>query len=285
MKKNILMVIVCLAIAMSMQAQELVSKKGIPILPQKGDYAIGASATPFLDFVGNATKINSSNTFSSPASMNFIDPSKMYIYGKYFINDNTAIRAKVRMGSYSRTKIDYSEQNGETWPIMVEDKWTRSSSNLFLGAGVEKRRGYGRLQGYYGAEGLLSVMGSSKDTYTYGNDITRNYTNPNRTDFGSNLNGKGYSTTVSTKPVLGIGINAFVGVEYFFAPKISIAGEFVWGLGINQSSGVSGKSESEYEYWNNSNVITETSITSGKTSSFGIDNQSSGANVIVMFHF
>ena len=44
----------------------LVSKNGHNILPEKGDIGLAIDATPFLDFIGNLTKINSGGAFNSP---------------------------------------------------------------------------------------------------------------------------------------------------------------------------------------------------------------------------
>lgn len=52
MKSKFIIFTASLFIAFNIQAHEITSKKGIPILPKKGDIAIGVSATPFLDFVG-----------------------------------------------------------------------------------------------------------------------------------------------------------------------------------------------------------------------------------------
>jgi len=271
------------------QAQVLTSKKGLPILPQKGDFAIGASAAPFLDFIGNITKINSTAVFSSPASMSFLEPSKMYIYGKYFLDDKTAIRGKFRFASTSKTSSNFVTKNGGVSGVdMVEDKWTNSTTNILVSAGLEKRRGYGRLQGYYGAEAMLSLMGGLKDTYTYGNEINTTYKTPTRTNFNSNVfGGSTYDTNNSTEAVFGIGLNCFVGVEYFFAPKISIGGEFGWGVGINQAASSAGKSQSTYQYWDSakSSVQSKTDIISGGTSNIGFDTRSTGGQIFVLFHF
>lgn len=271
--------------AAGQESQLLVSKKGIPILPQKGDFAIGVSATPFLDFVGNATKINNNETFSSPASWNFIDPSKMYIFGKYFLNDNTAIRAKVRIGLNSETETALSVKNGTTENEMVEDTWTHSTTNVVLAGGIEKRRGYGRLQGYYGAEAMITILGGATDTYEYGNEINKTYTTPARHDFNGNVAGGYYLTKNTTKSLLGFGVGAFVGVEYFFAPKMSVGGEFGWGIGINQSDNVTGNSEQTDEYWNGEEVQSDKVNAGGKVTSFNIDTRSTGGQIFLLFHF
>jgi hypothetical protein len=74
----------------------LKNKKGEVILPEAGDYAIGVSATPFINLVGNLFKINSAAPFTNPMSWNFVDGTNA-IYGKYFLNEKTAIRAAVRL--------------------------------------------------------------------------------------------------------------------------------------------------------------------------------------------
>ena len=288
MKSKVLIFTASLLIVQYSQAQESTSKKGTPILPQKGDIAIGASATPFLDFLGNVTKINSTNIFSSTASMSFLEPSKMYIYGKYFIEDNFAIRGKLRIGGTSKTESRFVTKNGGDYGIdMVEDTWKNSTSNFFLSGGLEKRRGYGRLQGYYGAEAMFSVMGSVNDTYTYGNKISNTYKNPTRSNFNGNTSGGVYDVNNNTKSVVGLGLYAFIGVEYFIAPKISIGGEFGWGLGVNQATGATGKLESSYEYWDNTelSVTNKTDVLSGGTSIVSVDTRSSGGQIFIMFYF
>ena len=78
----------------SAQEVNMKSKRGENILPEKGDWAIGISATPILDFFGNVTKINSTNSFANPAQWKFItigntdyDSKDQIIYGKYFLSD------------------------------------------------------------------------------------------------------------------------------------------------------------------------------------------------------
>jgi hypothetical protein len=287
MKKTFLTLTFILCSAFILNAQQLVSKKGIPILPQQGDIAIGVSATPFLDFVGNAAKINSTTAFSSSAAWNFLDPTQMYIYGKYFITDKTAIRGKIRIGMNSKSENAFPTKNGTTTNEQVEDKWTRTTTNIILAAGIEKRRGYGRLQGFYGAEAMISLMGGQKDSYEYGNEISSTYISPNRYDFNGNVVGPNFITEKKNGTVFGLGLNAFIGVEYFFAPKMSVGGEFGWGIGINQSSGVMGSGEVTYESWDavKSVVKTETIETGGKVSTFSIDTKSTGGQIFLLFHF
>src|SRR5690606_4335113 len=81
------------------------------------------------------------------------------ITGKYFVEDNMAYRGSLRLGFGSNTEkvmvgdrastavVDFPELPG-----MVENKMKSSSMNIGISFGLEKRRGFGRLQGYYGAE-------------------------------------------------------------------------------------------------------------------------------------
>lgn len=269
-------------------AQQLVSKKGIPILPQKGDIAIGVSATPFLDFVGNVTKVNSTAAFSSPAAWDFIDPSKMYIYGKYFLTDNLAARCKIRIGLNTQTQNAFSVKSGTSGSNTeyVEDKWTQKSTNIILAAGLEKRRGYGRLQGFYGVEAMISLLGGTTHSYEYGNEISSTYLTPTRTNFNGNVIGGGvYTTEKSVGTIFGIGASAFIGAEYFFAPKMSIGGEFGWGIGINQGSGVTGNGQTTYEYWDSGSVKSKTVDTGGKVTNFSIDTKTTSGQIFVIFHY
>ncbi|MFZ4741823.1 MAG: hypothetical protein ACOYLE_11740 [Bacteroidales bacterium] len=289
MKKGLILISIVLFTVFSVSAQTLVSKKGIPILPQKGDFAIGVAATPFLDFFGNIAKINSGTAFSSSAAFNALTPN--VIYGKYFLTDNMAVRGKIRIGKNSSTQtisnVIKSNLTAPATPEYVEDKWTRSTTDIVLSAGLEKRRGYGRLQGFYGAEATISIQGGQKDSYEYGNAITTDFKNPARHNFGSNNPAAGtWVTETSTSAVFGLGVGAFVGVEYFFAPKMSIGGEFGWGIGFNQGPTVAGSTEGVVEYWDNAtSAVKSLTVPGGKTSTFNIDTKQTGGNIFLLFHF
>jgi hypothetical protein len=120
-----------------------------------------------------------------------------------------------------------------------------NSSDIFLSGGLEWRRGKGRVQGYYGAE--IGVGFSSEQVdYQYGNEMTA--TNPSvfstiwagKFSGPSGASGGGigefFEDQVSERVVeessgtnISFGARAFVGVEFFFAPNMSVAGEFGWG--------------------------------------------------------
>lgn len=288
MKKGLILISIVLFTVFSVSAQTLVSKKGIPILPQKGDFAIGVCATPFLNFFGDFAKINSTAAFASSKVWTDMIPNT--IYGKYFLTDNMAVRAKLRIEKNSSTiteSIAKSVWAVATVPEYVEDKYTHSTTNILLSAGIEKRRGYGRLQGFYGVDATISLQNGVKDSYEYGNAIDATTPAPVRTDFGANSSGGNkWVTEKSTGAIFGIGVGAFVGVEYFFAPKMSFGGEFGWGIGINQSAAAAGSVEKIEEVWDATTSAVKSATTpGGKTSSFSIDKRPASADLFLLFHF
>lgn len=256
MKKSIALLALAFGVTNAF-AQDLTSKKGEPILPEAEDMAISVDATPFLDYMGNFFGKTANNT---APTFNFLN-SNQTITVKKFKDAQTAYRASVRIGLQSNTEkaqiVDatqtFSTVNYPTQLTMKEDKFKSSQTNVGLSGGIEMRRGKTRLQGYYGAEAGISLS-SSSEKYTYGNTITPNTStpnvpvNPNTTNFGSNITTDTYGndarvTRFKSGMGFSFGIRAFVGAEYFILPKISLGGEFGWGLGW----GMSGKSKTTIE--------------------------------------
>jgi hypothetical protein len=259
MKKKVLLVAALFTSAITF-GQDLTSKKGEVILPEAGDWAIGFDATPFLDYAGNL--FNSGNT--APTA-NFLD-SGMTIYGKYFVDAQTAYRARVRIGfgSETTTSLVPDLSAGATPGDEVENEVKNSYNNIGIGVGMEKRKGSTRLQGFYGGELMVSFSGA-KTEYSYGNDIQ---------DEGAQLN------EVKQGSRFGVGVRGFIGVEYFIFPKISVAAEYGWGVALSSI----GEGETTNTTWDGT---TEEKITTktGTYSAFGIDTDNNGGMLRMMFHF
>ncbi len=265
MKKIILSTLVISALfIMSTNAQDLKSKKGETILPEKSDWAISVSANPFLNYFG---------AFMSTAGgvapkFDFLGADK-YIVGKYFVDEKTAYRAKVGIGLGSKSvttlvqKLKADGTNDGT--ATVEDVVKTSNTDITLGAGIEKRKGNTRLQGFYGAEALIN-LGGGKVTKTYGNPINAGNTGTHT------LESKAGST-------FGISARAFIGAEYFVLPKFSIGAEYGWGLGLSSTGEGSVKSES----WDGTAVVSKETKT-GKQSNFGIGVDISPV-IVLTLHF
>ncbi len=265
----------------------LKNKKGEVILPQAGDYAIGVSASPFINLFGNLVKINSAAPFNNPLSWNFVNGANNAIYGKYFLSDNTAIRAAVRLGMGTVSSRNYvSDNTDNTGTKTVEDKWTHKQTNVVLSAGLEKRRGYGRLQAFYGAGPVIGFEGST-DTYEYGNDFSSTVTTPtSTTDWTTNpytvTNTNARTLSEKAGKTISFGMRGFVGVEYFILPKVSLGGEFGYKLGMKMQ----GDGTVVTEQWNyTDNKVEEVETKTGGSFSLGMDNDNFSGIIYLMFHF
>lgn len=285
MKKSLTLI----ACAMSLTgafAQDLTSKKGEPILPEAGDWSIGVDATPFLNYMGNFFGKSSNNT---APTFDFLN-SNQTITGKYFSDAQMAYRASLRLGfSNLSTKENaadrsYVPKNPNSYPSAyptLENVWKQSDMNISLAVGVEKRKGSTRLQGYYGAEVGVGFS-TSKDKFEYGNALkpVPSVTTAPAVLVDSDDEIFGANNYVTNLPVDGIlpggearvtlrkngtfitfGLRAFIGAEYFILPKLSLGGEFGWGLGLR----VGGKTKTTYESVGNKNgggpnVVGETTI-------------------------
>lgn len=286
MKKLSVLFSVMFLVTLVLNAQEeLKNKKGEVILPEAGDYAIGIDATPIFNFFGNFVKINQAAAFADPSSWSFVDNTNA-IYAKYFVDNQTAYRAVVRLGIVNTTDKEYVMQDGQTDPlVVVEDKAKYSDKNIVLGAGLEKRRGKTRLQGFYGAEGFL-MFGGSSAKYEYGNAFSSSNTTPTMTNFDpANPNVLAPTARIlSTKSgsMIGLGVRGFVGVEYFIMPKLSVGGEFGWGLQISAQ----GDGKTEVESWDGANnTVKKVETKTGGASLFGFDTDNFGGIIYMMFHF
>ncbi|MEA3480032.1 MAG: hypothetical protein U9R60_17755 [Bacteroidota bacterium] len=274
MKRTIFTLLIAI-VALSVSAQDLTSKKGVPILPEAGDYAIGICADPILSYVGNMFNGTTNNwTPFWDYKPNLVPYT---LYGKYFKDAQTAYRGYVRIGFASMSDKEPVPSTADP-AVFVEDKMTESYSAIGLGFGLEKRKGKGRVQGFYGGEVGLAFQ-SETTKYTYGNEAA-----PDALfyDFESGyvmtMGEMGYRVTeVKDGTSFGIGVRGFAGVEYFFAPKISIGGEFGWSLGF----GSDGKSTGTTE-----DVTGETQESEGASDSmFRIDTDNWGGTIMLTFYF
>jgi len=260
MKRTILTLAVAFSIS-AMFAQDLTSKKGEKYLPEAKDWAIGIDGRPFLTLLGNAAN----------PSAKFITNDQT-IVGKFYKDEKTAFRGKLRIGMYSNKDKSLVADVTSSDPLKkVEDLEKTSKMNLGLGAGIEKRKGNTRLQGFYGGEFLVSLS-TEKKTYEYGNAITS--TNPVASRPTEEKSGSAFS----------FGLRGFIGAEYFVLPKMSVGVEYGWGLALSTK----GNDETTAEGWDaaNSTVKTVTTETGNKgASKFVLDTDISNAAVFLMLHF
>jgi len=264
MKKLILIAVIatfsCFANAQdAASTPPLMTKSGMPITPQAGDWSLGFNAAPLLSYAGNFFNNNSYNS----ASMAYQMPQT--IEGKMMKTDNTAMIGIIRIG-FNSNSVNTLVPSATTAGSFVTDNRKNSSTNIVLGAGKQWYRGKGRLKGYYGATAMLAF--SSNDTsYSYGNALSSS--NP-----GSRV------TQANSGAGFGIGVRGFVGAEYFFAPKMSLSAEYGWGIMFNSV----GEGKESYDSWNGT-AVTSTTNNTGSTSNFNIDVDNWGGAIILSLYF
>ncbi len=268
----------------------LKSKRGYEILPQAGDWAIGISASGTLNYVGNLFNGNTGNFANgifeytnAPSLLNYTDG--MNFFGKKFITSNSAYRVRVNILANSNSE-QYAVIKDEVtpdinYPAYVEDVYKYSQTGVTLGLGKELRRGSHRIQGVYGAEALLGFYKSSEN-YTYGNDMNLNFPSP--TDaFGGTNNGE-RMTNFKSGTMIFAGVRGFLGAEYFFAPKMSIGGEFGYTLGY-ANQGTSTNTYERYDALTNSvvEVIRKQYFGAEKFVGLSPENLNAAVNLLLYF--
>jgi hypothetical protein len=253
--KKFTLFVAALFIAGAANAQDMTSKRGVNILPEAGDISISMSANPFLNYVGGIMSNTGSN--SGNAAVQFLNGWNL-IQGRYFLDETKAIRAGLRIG-FNSTSTDNKVLGGTNGTTVYTETDNTSSNNIWLTGGLEFRRGnYGRFQGYYGAELVVGFGGSNNTNETIVDEdpVTPNVQATN-----------GYKRTVETRAgsTLNLGLQGFIGVEYFLAPKVALGGEFSWGFLLTTTG------EGEVTTSNTTPNTPTTTTKTGRSSEFKID--------------
>jgi hypothetical protein len=186
-------------------------------LPEKGNFAIGADATPLLNFVGNMFNGNVDNQF---------DISSPLIYAKYYLTDMTALRTVFGVNTTSDNQLFYVQDDAAKFanPLsnaQVTDNKTDNSNNYYLSLGLQNFIGQKRLRGFYGAQ-LFVEYGKDKATYAYGNPMTSLNPTPS-SNFGYVAGQRKLSEVTANDFMVGAG--GIAGFEYYVAPRLCIGGE------------------------------------------------------------
>ena len=310
------------------------TKKGYVILPEAGDIALGFNTVPMIDFALNTMRYVSIFGNSAPAAGNVAANAIQYtansnnqIVGKYYLDAKTAVRVRVGINTLAgtvRNEVQDAAAMGAALNgtvddqtaaalLKVEDEMSFSKTNVLIGAGYEMRRGYGRLQGFYGGEVSISRQKAREDV-TYGNEFSDQYA----VQYTNNFNSLGVTThdpdatngnytrnlSDNYSGTFGFGLRAFVGIEYFIARKISIATEFGWGYGLT-TQGTREITNERYFQGENGPVVAieETEVSnSGTTNALSVDNDGQNnalnntfngnttlsggsASITILFHF
>jgi hypothetical protein len=255
------------------------NKKGKIILPQKGYFAIGMSANPVFRFLGNLMSAPGNNSLT----LSLIDGR---IFGKYFLTAKSALRLGFQIIQINNSlENDIRDDTNLSAGNVLKDQQTNETSGYGIAFGYERRRGSGRMQFVYGGE-LRYASSVTKQVNTYANAFSvTNQTPSSTTNWSSGTYTRVAQRTIDsrTENTDGLGVRLFAGVEYFFAPQISVGGEV--GLGYNpvSKSRVTSKTESWNTFPIPGNTAENPKKVQGTGKALSTDNLS--GQIIVMFHF
>lgn len=258
------------------------------ILPVSGDWGLSIGAGTALNYLGNFFGKNVAN--ANAAMFNFANKNYplAVVAGKYFLADDKAVRVSACFYyNNNTTNIMIHDDTNLDPDAYVYDKAKTNNSGYTIAAGLEKRRGYNRLQGIYGGEVFLGKIGKNNFDYEYGNKYSQVNTAPTSTNFAQTTTIPKPSwghrlTSDHTSSVFSCGARAFAGVEYFVAQKISLGGEFYFGLQYQNTS----KQVTTWEYYNTVlNEIKSETIESKSNKAFNIGLNNVGANLNLNFYF
>ena len=186
------------------QSGPVTNKRGVPILPEAGDWAVGIDATPLLEYMGNFFTGGANNA----PDFGFTAQYPGSIYFKYLQSGTTIIRGNLLIGVTYVVDKDQDEI-GDT-----PSKLINSALNVGISLGIEKKKDLNnRLCGFYGAQAILL-----KTPYI-DQDFVGKIKYKDSEDTDDNFKMVGGNT-------IAFGAGVFVGVEYFILPKVSLSGEF-----------------------------------------------------------
>ncbi len=278
--KLVLTFLLSIFLVNSYAQEQIQNKNGVDILPVKGEFALGFNAVPFLNLIGNATAGNGKfigNMFGQNT-----------IFGKYMLDNQTAIRANFNFNINNFNNRNFVIDNTANSPdSLVTDKISVANQTFGLSGGYEMRRGKGRVQAIFGGD-LAFLYSRSKRSMTYGNafgQINQTPTATNWTSGGSPIN----STSQGERMIeqmngntFSVGIRPFIGIEYFFAPKISIGAEFGWTLLYS----ITGDGEQINEYYSPSaETVYTRNIPSAGSNAFNANIDNLNGAVTLLFYF
>lgn len=248
MKKTIILLALVLfsATFYTVQAQDVLkNKNGKVMLPEEGDWSISTEANDFLKFAADLIHIGGESAATPPKFKGNNEDNVTYsVTGKRFTSASQAERFSLRVFGQNDMMSAYISPNSGNGDD-VKDVMRSRNNMIAVGYGKEFRKGAStsRLQGFYGYEALLAV-GSSGTSFKYGNDLEAGFQST-PFDGANNIVDADERVTSTTNGLdLAVGARGFIGVEYFVVPKISIGGEYGWGIGFHRDFG--GKTKSEH---------------------------------------
>ncbi|MDR1458783.1 MAG: hypothetical protein LBI60_01005 [Bacteroidales bacterium] len=197
------------------------------ILPHGGDFALGLDMANFIKTINNS--------ITNAVTGNSVVAFQSDFFGKYFLTDRSAIRARLGIRINNRTDRQFVIDDVKNLlnplgnnPITAEktvDVHKIRFTGLELGIGYEYRRNLWRVQGYVGGE-LFGGVIFNRDVYEYGNPMTETNQNPTSA-YPAYPGTQGYRPLESVKGnTMILGAAIFVGADLFICRNLSIGAEF-----------------------------------------------------------
>ncbi len=270
-------------------------------LPQAGNIAIGFSANPFVNYLGNFFNGATTNNYAfdevggQPLFTNKLGAGVQYpvvsITGKYMMTDKKAIRMNAGL-ILERDNAAFFVQDDKEAALnplseaKVTDNIVSKLNGGTIAVGLEKRMGSGRLQGII-AGSLAYAFQSDKYTFTYGNAITSINQAPS---VNTNVTYAAHGQLANSRPTSryndgthSTGIVGAVGMEYFLAPQISFGAE----VNISLLYTWTGNTYVTREGFNTlTNQVEEhTDLISPSSSNLKFGTENFGANMFFNFYF
>lgn len=219
---------------------QIQNKKGVNIMPEAGEYAVGFNAS---NIINNVLANFGDNNGSFGAQSLFVDGAS--IFGKKMITNSKAWR--VGFTTYSenyRDRVQVQDDLGLDPDSVTFDVRNYRENSYMIALGQEFRRGKGRFRAVYGGN-LMAGISHAKQNYEYGNAMGASNTIPSiGTGFYNNGNERVIMEDFGR--TINFGLRGFIGAEYFFAPKACIGGEF----GLSATKSWRRDQVNKYEFWN-----------------------------------
>ena len=243
---------------------------------------------PIFNYLGNFFSGEGVNSAPGASFLTNSQISNNHIFAKYFLTDNSAIRATLGFNLVNNFDRKYVQDDAAVFadPLsnaLKQDMEQTIASSFVVGAGYEMRRGNSKVQGYYGGNAFFTISNSRRE-YSYANPYSELNPNPSTTNFGvNNALGDDRMLIDYDGQVRGFGVGGFLGIECFIFPKVSLGAE----LGYNYLYTKTGQSRYHYESWNVDVVEEKIKIdesTSISTNNF-LGTANPTANFFLMFHF
>ena len=292
MKRHILILFILVGVFMNVSAQE--NEK--VYLPEKGDFSVGISLNPLLNFVGNifnGSENNAIGNIGGESSLSGLDSYEkgvtpdISIMGKYMLTNSWGVRANIGLMIGNDQYNEYVQndeavmQNPFDESKLVDTK-NITSSGVSIMLGTEYRKGKKRIQGVFGA-GLLLGFKTNKISYDYSNQMTTINQLPS-TAWNDVYNEYGYRTLVEQGGNdCFIGATGSVGVEWFVAPKVALGAE----VNLNIYYVFGGQRYVETEGYNSSSkkIERQCDLMSPGHNQFRFGTENLGGSLYMSFYF